>query len=78
MQLTIISGGDQGEWCVKGKILLFGSQKVYVLLYEMRSDEERKKKNEVPTLIKHGSVTTAFSSTVSTKGSRSAISLMQE
>lgn len=72
---TVVPGCSQREGGLECEVLLLRRQQINVL--ELMSTGRKSLRIE-RTLIMHGSVTTAFNSTVSTKGSRSAMSLMHE
>ena len=75
--LTIVARSGQLERCIKREILLLGRKDVDVL-WRGVSFESSVPKHHTPTLNLHGLDTVALSSTVSTKGSLKAMSLMAE
>jgi len=76
---TIVAGGSQFERSRELKIFFLRRSKIY----RLRKSRKLIKYGQLSwkpsrTFKRHGSVTTALSSTVSTNGSRNAISLMHE
>lgn len=72
----VIAMSDEPERRIESKIFLFRRQKVDMLV---RGEMERRGWFRIhQTFTRHGLVTTAFISTVSTRGSRSATSLRHE
>lgn len=75
MRYTVIPSRGERERRTESQVFFFGSEQVDMLLTVSIDNIDQR---SWPTLNIYGSLTTDLSSTVSTSGSRSAMSLMQE